>query len=414
MSNKLQPVRGTKDLIGEEYLKHKYIIDKSSHIAKNYGFQLLATPIIEFTDVFKRTLGETADVVTKEMYSFADRGNESITLRPEFTASIARCFISNGLNHQLPLKFYCHGPLFRYERPQKCRQRQFHQINMESLGASSPYSDCEIIAMAAHILEEIGILQHTELHLNTLGDKESRDNYRKNLVEYFSDYKNELSEDSKIRLIKNPLRILDSKDEIDKKIIASLPAQQFLNSKSQEFYGKLKESLQALNIKFIESPKLVRGLDYYNDTVFEFVTTMLGTQGTVLAGGRYDGLIELMGGPNVPAVGFAGGIERLAELIDYKPQEARPISIIALNEEYFKHALQIASLLRRENFTVEISFEGDVSKKMKQANKINSKLAIFIGEEEIKNNMFKVKNLDLREEFNIPSNQLIDKLANIV
>jgi histidyl-tRNA synthetase len=412
MQHKLQPVRGTKDLIGDDYLLHKYVIDISSKIAANYGYNFLATPIFEFTDVFKRTLGETADVVTKEMYSFLDRGNESLTLRPEFTASIARCFISNGLSHNLPLKFFTTGPLFRYERPQKGRQRQFHQINMECLGIASPYMDSEVIAMAAHILSSLGVLQYTKLELNSLGDKESRVKYHLALIDYFSSYKNELSDDSKIRLEKNPLRILDSKDENDKKIIINAPfCYDYYNSESKDFFEQVTQALDQLSIDYTLNPRLVRGLDYYSHTAFEFTTDRLGAQGTVLGGGRYDGLIELMGGPKTSAIGFAAGIERLTELIDYKPSTARPIVVIATHNNMIKPANELACALRHEDFFIEISYEGDVGKKMKRANKLNAKIAIFIGEEELLQNSVKIKFLDSREEKIIALDKLIDYLA---
>ncbi|MCC7259527.1 MAG: histidine--tRNA ligase, partial [Alphaproteobacteria bacterium] len=312
--SKLQPVRGTHDILPEEGRKRRFITETAREIASRYGFDEFATPVFEFTDVFARTLGDVSDIVSKEMYSFTDRGGESITLRPEFTAGLARAFLSNGLQQNTPVKAFCHGPVFRYERPQKGRMRQFHQIDAEIIGVAGPQADIEVIALADHILRTLGVAPIT-LELNSLGDVESRKAHRAALVEYFTGHQAALSEDSKARLTKNPLRILDSKDEGDRKIVADAPVlTEYFNEASQEFFAAVKEGLTALGIAYTINPRLVRGLDYYCHTVFEFTTTALGAQNAVLAGGRYDGLMAQMGGPETPAIGWAAGIERLTEL----------------------------------------------------------------------------------------------------
>jgi histidyl-tRNA synthetase len=413
MSNKLQPVRGTKDIYFEDYLKHKYVIDTANAVTSLYGYTTIATPIFEFTEVFKRTLGDVSDVVTKEMYTFIDRGGDSITLRPEFTAGIARALISNGLAQDLPLKFFSHGPLFRHERPQKGRFRQFHQINAESLGIASPYQDSEIIAMGAQILSELGILEKTRLEINTLGDLDTRQKYRQALVDYFNSYKNELSEESKVRLEKNPLRILDSKDEGDKKIAKAAPIiLEYLTNEASDFFEKVKEGLAIAGVKYQINPHLVRGLDYYCHTAFEFITEELGTQGTVLGGGRYDGLVKILGGPETPAVGFAAGIERIAELLDYKAEPLKPIAIIPIDQQYLPEAMSLAHILREHHFGVTLDYTGNVAKRMKRANKLNAALAIFIGEEEIAKQVVKVRNLSTGEEKEVQNNRLIDYLGS--
>ena len=307
----VRPVRGTVDLFPEEFRRHSRVIDAARGLANVYGYGEIQTPIFEFTEVFARTLGDVSDVVTKEMYTFEDRGGERITLRPENTAGVARAFISAKLQNDLPLKYFYAGPMFRYERPQKGRQRQFHQIGVELFGVPGPSGDVEVIALAAQILDQLEMRQHCVLNLNTLGDTESRQAYRTALVEYFSDYKARLSDDSVARLEKNPLRILDSKDQSDKEIVDGAPSfDQYLTASASEFFGEVREGLDDLGIAYELNPRLVRGLDYYCHTAFEFVTDALGAQGTVIGGGRYDGLIGMMGGPETPGVGWAGGIER--------------------------------------------------------------------------------------------------------
>ncbi len=269
----LQPVRGTHDLLPTEHRRHRRVVDVAREVAGRYGFEEVATPIFEFSDVFRRTLGDTSDIVTKEMYTFADRGGDEVTLRPEATAGIARALISGGLAQQLPLKFFTHGPMFRYERPQKGRLRQFHQIDIEVLGVPEAIADVEIIAVGAHILEELGVLDKTTLELNTLGDADSRRAYRDVLVAYFQDHHSSLSDDSRDRLERNPLRILDSKDEGDRTILVDAPLfPDYLTPSATDFFAEVRDGLDALDITYALNPRLVRGLDYYCHTAFEFTT----------------------------------------------------------------------------------------------------------------------------------------------
>jgi histidyl-tRNA synthetase len=399
--DKLQPVRGTKDLFGVEYEKHEYIIEIAKKIAKAYNYQGISTPIFEFSNIFKRSLGETSDVVGKEMYSFLDKSNEEITLRPEFTASVCRAYISNGLKQFLPLKFFTHGPLFRYERPQKGRQRQFHQLNYEFLGPASPIIDAEIIAMAVDLLDKLDVLKSTSLELNSLGCVETRKKYQTTLVEYLKDYESNLSEDSKTRLYTNPLRILDSKDEDDKNIVVNAPKiNDHFTAEAEDFFLKLQEYLTLLGIKFNLNPNLVRGLDYYNHTSFEFITKELGAQGTVLGGGRYNGLIKLLGGDNTEGIGFAAGIERLS-LLTLLPDKVNRYCTLISDQEI---SIKIANDLRKQGILLQFEYGVKFDKALKHAVKNNCKFAIFIGEDEVKSNSAKVKNLDTREENNVALN----------
>jgi len=311
-----QAIRGTQDIFGAEAEAFAHVVETFERVRKLYRFRRIEMPVFERTEVFSRSIGETTDVVSKEMYSFEDRGGESLTLRPEFTAGIARAYLTNGWQQHAPLKVATHGPLFRYERPQKGRYRQFHQLDAEIVGAGEPQADVELLAMADQLLKELGIADGVTLQLNTLGDAESREAWRAALVEYFREHRDALSEDSQDRLERNPLRILDSKDPRDKPFTADAPKiDDFLSGEAQDFFGKVCEGLKAAGVEWQRSPSLVRGLDYYRHTAFEFVTDRLGAQGTVLGGGRYDGLIETLGGPHTPAVGWAAGIERLAMLV---------------------------------------------------------------------------------------------------
>lgn len=390
--NKLQPVRGTHDLLPDEFAKFLAIQNLARDISAKYGFREMATPIFEFTDVFARTMGETSDVVTKEMYTFKDRGDESLTLRPEFTAGVVRAFISNGLQQQLPLKLFTTGPVFRYERPQKGRQRQFHQLNFEWLGAKGADSDVEVIAMAADLLQKLGI--KAELQVNSLGDTDTRANYHAELVKYFSAHKESLSEDSKIRLEKNPMRILDSKNEGDRKLVAGAPQfSEHFTAEAAEYFRLVQTGLGALGIEFSVNQKLVRGLDYYNHTVFEFVSGDLGAQNTVLAGGRYDGLVSTMGGPETPAVGWGAGLERLMLLAQLEVSQPKPICVIAGSDEIKIEALKIAQRLRAHGKIVEVAAQNNIGKALKFANKIGAIQAVIIGEDEFKKGVAQVKDL---------------------
>lgn len=410
----LQPVRGTHDIVGEEMRRHRHVVATARAIAARYGYQEMATPIFEFTSVFARTLGEGSDVVRKEMYTFIDRGGDELTLRPEYTAGIARAFISGGMQQHLPLKIFASGPMFRYERPQKGRMRQFHQLDVEVLGVAEPQADIEVIALGTDILAALGVLDRCSLQLNTLGDPESRAAYREVLVDYFQAHRDRLSEDSRDRLIRNPLRILDSKDEGDRRLVADAPVlRDHLNAASRDFFQQVLEGLDALGVRYVVNDRLVRGLDYYTHTAFEFVTEALGAQGTVIGGGRYDGLIELLGGPPTPGIGWASGIERLAMLVERVPAAPRPVAVVPVGPAAEVAALKLAHELRRAGFTIELGFRGNVSRRMKQANKLNAAAAVLLGEDELRQGIASLRNLDSGEQTTVPLGELPQRLASL-
>lgn len=406
----MQPVRGTHDLLPEDARRHRHVEQTAFDVAALYGFGEIITPIFEFTEVFARTLGETSDVVSKEMYSFTDRGGESLTLRPEGTAGVARALISGGLAQSLPLKFFYRGPMFRYERPQKGRQRQFHQIGVELLGIEGPQADIEVIALGAHILKALGLSDHVTVELNSLGDMASRTAYREKLVAYLTGFADRLSADSRERLHKNPLRVLDSKDEGDRVIVAEAPLLiDYLNEESRDFFARVQDGLAKLNVSLTLNPKLVRGLDYYSHTAFEFVTNSLGAQGTVMAGGRYDGLVSQMGGPATPGVGWAAGIERLAMLVQETLAAKRPIAVIPMGDE--AAALILAQRLRHAGFTTELGFSGNLKKRMNRANKLGARAAVILGEDEAARQAAIVRDLDSGEQQEVPLSDLEVRLA---
>ncbi|MGE0093151.1 MAG: histidine--tRNA ligase [Alphaproteobacteria bacterium] len=412
----LQPVRGTRDLLPDDSRRHRHVVETARAIAERYGYLEIAVPILEPTEVFKRTLGDTSDVVTKEMYTFTDRGGEMVTMRPEATAGIARALITGGLTQDLPFKVFTHGPMFRYERPQKGRLRQFHQIDVELLGVAEPLGDIEVIALGARVLDAFGVRRATVLELNTLGDAESRTAYRGALVGYLEGFRDKLSEDSRARLGRNPLRILDSKNEGDRAIVANAPIfTDYLNEASKNFFATVCGGLDALGIAYQVNPRLVRGLDYYCHTAFEFTTTELGSQGAVLAGGRYDGLVETMGGPSVPGIGWAAGIERLAMLMaalgSDAPAPARPIAIVPIGAAAEAKALVLADELRAAGFAIELGYRGNVGKRMKRANKLNAGIAVLLGDDELARGAATVRNLDSGEQTEVPLAALRDHLG---
>ena len=407
----LQPVRGTHDILPDEARRARHVIDKGRDLAARYGYEEAATPIFEFSDVFSRTLGETSDIVSKEMYTFTDRGGDQITLRPEGTAGIARALISGGLGQSLPLKFFYAGPMFRYERPQKGRLRQFHQIGVELLGVAEPLGDIEMIALGAATLDELGVQGNPRLELNTLGNTESRTAYRKVLVEYFSDRRGDLSEDSQLRLERNPLRILDSKSEGDRPIVNSAPEfDDSLDAESHDFFAEVCAGLDALKINWHRNSRLVRGLDYYCHTAFEFTTDALGAQSAVLAGGRYDGLVEQMGGPSTPGVGWASGVERLSMLIGAVPEKPRAIAIIPLGDAAEAVALKLTDELRRSGLVADLGFRGRIKQRMKRANNLNARAAVILGDDELDRNAATVRDLDSGEQEIVPLAALRDRL----
>jgi len=403
----LRPVRGTRDLVGDDMRAHRHVVEVAQRVAAHYGYQEIATPLFEFVEVFARPLGETSDVVSKEMYVFEDRGGEKLTLRPEFTAGVARAFISGAFGQALPVKLFCAGPAFRYERPQKGRYRQFHQIDAEILGAPEPLADIEVIALGHAILSELGVAKYVTLELNSLGDGESRRAYREKLVGYLSRFKDDLSEDSQARLDRNPLRILDSKNKRDREIVADAPLlTDCFNETSHAFYEQVQEGLAALGVEYEKNPKLVRGLDYYSHTAFEFTTTELGAQGAVLAGGRYDGLIKTLGGNDTPGIGWAAGIERLSMLIGEIPAPPRTIVVVPMGGGMEIEALKLASELRDAGHHVDYGYKGKVGQRLKRASQQNARFAIMLGEDELAGGKVILRDLDAGEQQDVDRSAL--------
>lgn len=408
----LQPVRGTRDILPEERRAHRHIEETARQAAERFGYDEVATPIFEFSDVFRRTLGDTSDIVTKEMYTFTDKGGDEITLRPEGTAGVARMLIAGGLAQNLPLKYFYRGPMFRYERPQKGRFRQFHQIGVELLGVGEPLGDVEVIALGAALLEAIGVADETTLELNTLGNSASRAAYRDVLVAYLSDHRAGLSSDSQDRLERNPLRILDSKNEGDRRIVAGAPDfAGSLDAESADFFAAVREGLETLGIAYTLNSRLVRGLDYYCHTAFEFTTQALGAQGTVLAGGRYDGLVGQMGGQETPGVGWAAGVERLALLAGGGPPAPRPVAVIPVSRELEARAMTLAHALRRDGYVVELAFRGNMSRRLKRANKLNASVAVILGPDEAARGAATIRDLDGGDQSEVLFETLSETLA---
>jgi len=391
---RLQPARGTADLLPDSMAKHRLVIDAARTASARYGFQEMATPIFEFSEVFSRPLGESSDIVTKENYSFADRGGEILTLRPENTAGVVRAMISGGLTQSLPLKYFYAGPMFRYERPQKGRMRQFHQVGIEYLGPDDSLADAEIIACGARFLASLGVLDDCELHLNSLGDSDSRAAYRAALIAYLETFADQLSDDSKTRLAVNPLRILDSKDAGDRAILQDAPRlQDYLNDVSKAHFADLTAALDSAGVAWVFDPLLVRGLDYYCHTAFEFVTTSLGAQGTVLGGGRYDGLAEMLGGPKVAGVGWAAGVERLAMLVETASVNNPKVAILTADDGARQAAFRLAEQLRDAGIDIDLPTSGAMGKKLKKADKAGIWTAVIMGSDELAKNTVQLRNL---------------------
>lgn len=413
--SQMQPVRGTHDLLGVDIRKYRRIITQALAMCDRYGVAEIKTPIFEFSHVFSRTLGDASDIVTKEMYTFTDKGGDSISLRPEGTASVMRAFISEGLSHQLPLKFFYEGPMFRYERPQKGRYRQFYQIGVELMGVENPDSDIEVISFAHHLLEKLNVASKVQLEINSIGDKESRDKYRQELVRFYENHMGSLSEDSRKRLAMNPLRILDSKDKNDIAINQSAPRLiDYLNAESKAKFSFIQKNLADLGIKYAVNPRLVRGLDYYCHLVFEFRTTELGSQDAVLSGGRYDGLAEIMGGPKTPAVGWAAGIERLSLLMPEDDKPSRAISLIPLGEAAEELCRRLAHELRGQGVAVDMAYSGNMSNRMKKAAKQNAAAALIIGDNEIASGEYTMKILDSGVQLKVKKAELTKRLSEVV
>ncbi|KTF68578.1 histidine--tRNA ligase [Sphingomonas sp. HT-1] len=375
-----QRIRGTQDIFGEDQRRFAAVLEKFDQVRKLYCFQRLEIPIFEATGVFARSMGETSDVVSKEMYTFEDRGGDSITLRPEFTAGIARAYISEGWQQFAPLKLATSGPVFRYERPQKGRYRQFHQIDAEILGAPEPAADVELLVLADQLLKELGIAEGVTLQLNTLGDAATRDAWRTALVAHFEAHKGDLSEDSLARLEKNPLRILDSKDPRDRPIADSAPdIDAYLTDEAAAFFKAVTDGLDAAGVAWTRNARLVRGLDYYRHTAFEFVTDRLGAQGTVLAGGRYDGLIGSLGGPETAGVGWAAGVERLAMLIEEPKAAAIQVYVVVEDDRVQADGVRAVAALRRAGLAAELLATGSPRKRFDKAVKSNPDALLSLG-----------------------------------
>jgi len=394
-----QPVRGTQSLLGEDADRFHAVVEAFDRVRRLFGFKRVEVPVIEPTAVFARTIGETTDVVSKEMYTFEDRGGELITLRPEFTAGICRAYLSEGWQQYAPLKLAVHGPAFRYERPQKGRFRQFHQLDAEVIGAGEPAADVELLSLGDQLLRELGIHDGVTLQLNTLGDAETRDAWRTALVDYFQAHRGSLSEDSLTRLERNPLRILDTKDPNERPIADAAPSiDDFLTPEASDFFAQVTAGLDATGVKWTRNARLVRGLDYYRHTAFEFVTDRLGAQGTVLAGGRYDGLIESLGGPRTPAVGWAAGIERLAMMIDTPAPETTSVAVVPLGERAEAEGQKIVAGLRREGVAADMAYRGNMKKRLSRANASGAKYALILGDNELDAGEAQLKDLTTGEQ----------------
>ncbi len=366
-----QRVRGTQDIFRDEQRRFAHVLDAFDRVRRLYCFERVEVPVFEDTQVFARSIGETTDVVSKEMYTFPDKGDDLLTLRPEFTAGIARAYITNGWQQFAPLKLVTSGAVFRYERPQKGRYRQFHQIDAEILGAPEPAADVELLTLADQLLHELGVADGVTLQLNTLGDAATRDAWRDALVAHFEAHRGELSEDSVARLDKNPLRILDSKDPRDRPIADAAPGiDAYMSAEAGAFFDSVQKGLQAAGVAFQRNERLVRGLDYYRHTAFEFVTDRLGAQGTVLAGGRYDGLVESLGGPATAGVGWAAGVERLAMLLE-EPASARPEVVLVVEDDRARtEAVATLARLRRAGVAAELIATGSPKKRYDKALKL--------------------------------------------
>lgn len=372
-------IRGTQDIFGEEQRRFARVVEAFEHVRRLYCFQQVQVPVFEATNVFARSMGETSDVVSKEMYTFPDRGDDLLTLRPEFTAGICRAYITEGWQQFAPLKLTTHGPVFRYERPQKGRYRQFHQLDAEIIGAAEPAADVELLCFGDQLLRELGISEGVTLQLNTLGDAETREAWRGALVAHFETHRGELSEDSLTRLEKNPMRILDSKDPRDRPVADSAPdIDAYLTSEAGAFFEAVTAGLDAAGVAWTRNARLVRGLDYYRHTAFEFVTDRLGAQGTVLAGGRYDGLIGNLGGPETPGVGWAAGIERLGMLLEEPAAERLDVIIAVEDDRSLGDAMRALKLLRDANLSADMVATGSPRKRFDKAAKIAAQVLVSL------------------------------------
>ena len=415
MASNVQPVRGTRDLLPADARKFRLIEETARSLAVLYGFEEIETPMFESINIFKRGLGETSDIVSKEMYVFKDNGGDELVLRPEGTAGVARAFISEGLSQLVPLKLFYRGPMFRYERPQKGRYRQFYQIGVELLGVEKSQGDLECLALGYQTLKALpfaqGMAESITLHLNTIGDLESRAVFREKLVAYLLTRKSELSADSLIRLERNPLRILDSKDEGDKRVVAEAPTlAASLNDVSKKFFDEVVEGLNVLAIPYKIDPLLVRGLDYYCHTVFEFQTNALGAQNAICSGGRYDNLISDLGGPKTAGVGWAAGVDRLAMMINDVNVSVPTVAIVPMGDEAQAPALKLCQELREAGIRVDMGYSGNMGKRMNRADKVGASHAVILGSNELSRGVAQVKVLAAGTQSEIPLTGLVAAL----
>ena len=413
MNSKIQNVRGTNDIFGQELELFNQIVETAKKRSLQHNFQEISTPIFEFSEIFEKNLGNSSDIISKEVYKFQDRSENNLTLRPEFTASVIRAFINNANFHSnLPTKLFSYGPVFRYDRPQKGRRRQFHQINFEIIGSKHFMTDVEILTLAYNILDDLKIAKKSVLNINSLGNTEVRSKYEEELRQYLTKFKEDLSQDSKVRLEKNPLRILDSKNQTDQKILLDGPKiNDFYDIETKNNLENIMKILEEQNISYKMNSNLVRGLDYYNGLVFEFMTDEIGAQNTILAGGIYDKLISQMSGPDLPAIGFAAGMERLSLLMEKKKSEEKLISLIYIGDEQENYVFNIANKIRDLNIKVEIIYGKNMKKQMQRANIINSKFAIIIGSDEREKEVFNLKNLDNGDQEILNFDNLIKKIS---
>ncbi len=408
---KIKPVRGTHDLFGKEVRKFNFIITEVKEIARKFGFDEMITPIFENSELFKKPLGEQSDVVLKEMYTFTDRNEDELTLRPEYTTPMIRAAISNGLLNNLPAKFFGTGQMFRRERPQKGRYRQFNQINFENFGTNDFFADVEVINLANQLLKKILPKNNFTLHINTLGSRENLQNFKKILSKYFKDHQNSLSIESKSKIETNPLRILDSKNIQDKEIVLQSPKLiEFISQSELKSYEEIKDCLNDLSIPIFEDLNLVRGLDYYCHTVFEFKTNEIGSQDTLIGGGRYNGLIKTLGGKDIPGIGWAGGIERIMLLMKDVIETTEDIHLSIKDSALKKHALKIYDHLIKSNLSVYWNYKYNLKKSLSLASEKKAKYIIIVGEEEKNNNNYVLKNLSNGEQKTVNLNNILDHI----
>jgi len=408
---KLRSVRGTHDIFGDEIEKFNRISNFVSKNANSKDFKEIQTPIFEFSELFAKPLGEQSDVALKEMYSFEDRNNEFLTLRPEYTTPMIRAAITNNLLNDLPLKIFGIGPMFRRERPQKGRYRQFNQINFEILGTKDFLADVELILLSNNILKELLPKTNIRLQINSLGDKETLINFKKSLTKYFNIHKKKLSEESIKKIDTNPLRILDSKNNEDIEIAKSSPKiYEYLTIEAKKHYEDIKSALNLLEINFEENANLVRGLDYYCNTVFEYKSDNLGSQDTLLGGGRYDGLIKVLGGPDIPGIGWAAGIERIALLMESEKKISSTIHIAVTNEKFTDYFVHLQKYLSENRISYYWNYKYSLKKSFTKANASSASYIIIIGENELNGNFFTVKNLTTGEQKELKLNQIFNHL----